>query len=131
MINLEKYKAYKSITLWMFKCFVFFLLIVMPYAFCINKDLILTFISSIAGFTAFLIPEIVFIYYANRRKDSQLTTELVVYDAIIALLYKYSLIILILGFLLKFTQFYKVVIIFAFCFGIISKIVLYLKSPNM
>ncbi len=131
MINTKIYEVLKRPLVWQFKCFCLFLVIVLIYAFYKDKNILDMVLSAVSGFLAYLIPELVYTYYATRRKDSQLTTALVVYDAIIALFFKYSLIILILGFLLKFTQFYKVVIIFAFCFAILSKIVLYLKSPDV
>ena len=75
---------------------LFYLLIIVIQAlfwcfvsYVVDKKISIFFISSVAGSTAFLFPTFVYFALGYKRKDSQLSAGLVIYDAIKSLFFKY------------------------------------------
>ncbi len=110
--------------------FVFLIVICFLYACIKNKSLVQLLLSASVGFLCFLLPEMVCHYYSIRKHWPKLTANLVVYDAIVAIILKFMLVILLLGISFKYFYFDNLFIIFSFIFTICIKIMIYSVFPT-
>lgn len=110
--------------------FVFLMVICCLYACINNKSTVQLLLSATAGFLCFLLPEAVCYYYSVRKHWQKLTANLVIYDAVIAIILKFMMVILLLGIAFKYFYFDNLFIIFSFIFTVCIKIMIYSIFPT-
>lgn len=113
-----------------FGTFVFLIVICYLYACINNKSTVQLLLSATVGFLGFLVPEVIGYYYSVRTHLRKLTVGIVIYDAVIAIILKFMVVILILGTAFKYFNFDNLFIIFSFIFTVCIKIMIYSIFPT-
>lgn len=117
MIDREVLKKYALI----------FVATVIFFEFCClwaHKDLYLSFKSVLAGILSFALPQGLFFMLAHRHDRGKNTANLVIYDAIYALTFKYLVLVLFMGFCLKFVWLDKKLYLISFVTAIALRVIL-------
>ena len=111
IFNNSKVKKSQSFSSFLKTEDLFYLLLIVIQAlfwclisFVVDKKISIFFISSVTGSAVFLFPTFVYFALGYKRKDSQLTAGIVIFDAIKSLFFKYLLFILFAFLCFKFLE---------------------------
>ena len=111
IFNNSKVKKSQSFSSFLKTEALFYLLLIVIQAlfwclisFVVDKKISIFFISSVTGSAVFLFPTFVYFALGYKRKDSQLTAGIVIFDAIKSLFFKYLLFILLAFLCFKFLE---------------------------
>ena len=111
IFNNSKVKNSQSFSSFLKTEALFYLLLIVIQAlfwclisFVVDKKISIFFISSVTGSAVFLFPTFVYFALGYKRKDSQLTAGIVIFDAIKSLFFKYLLFILLAFLCFKFLE---------------------------
>ena len=111
IFNNSKVKKSQSFSSFLKTEALFYLLLIVIQAlfwclisFVVDKKISIFFISSVTGSAVFLFPTFVYFALGYKRKDSQLTAGIVIFDAIKYLFFKYLLFILFAFLCFKFLE---------------------------
>ena len=111
IFNNSKVKKSQSFSSFLKTEALFYLLLIVIQAlfwclisFVVDKKISIFFISSVTGSAVFLFPTFVYFALGYKRKDSQLTAGVVIFDAIKSLFFKYLLFILFAFLCFKFLE---------------------------
>lgn len=111
IFNNSKVKKSQSFSSFLKTEALFYLLLIVIQAlfwclisFVVDKKISIFFISSVTGSAVFLFPTFVYFAFGYKRKDSQLTAGIVIFDAIKSLFFKYLLFILFAFLCFKFLE---------------------------
>ena len=111
IFNNSKVKKSQSFSSFLKTEALFYLLLIVIQAlfwclisFIVDKKISIFFISSVTGSAVFLFPTFVYFALGYKRKDSQLTAGIVIFDAIKSLFFKYLLFILLAFLCFKFLE---------------------------
>lgn len=111
IFNNSKVKKSQSFSSFLKTEALFYLLLIVIQAlfwclisFVVDKKISIFFISSVTGSAVFLFPTFVYFALGYKRKDSQLTAGIVIFDAIKSLFFKYLLFILFTFLCFKFLE---------------------------
>ena len=126
IFNNSKVKKSQSFSSFLKTEALFYLLLIVIQAlfwclisFVVDKKISIFFISSVTGSAVFLFPTFVYFALGYKRKDSQLTAGIVIFDAIKSLFFKYLLFILLAFLCFKFLEIDGIVFFISLIFSAI------------